>query len=437
MSNDSPTTDDLRTAWPVLSIEERLEAIDALPTREANEFFLRLPSADQAGLIAASPPEQASAWLRSLPPDDAADLLQTLDGATRSTLLAMLEPQARSEIAALMAYAADRAGGLMSPRFARLRADASVAEALHYLRRQVRQNPETIYYAYVVDDAQRLLGVVSLRELFFAADQRTVREIMRRDPVAVPAAADRATVARLLGEHDLLAVPVVDADRRICGIVTFDDVADVVQQEHTEEMQKLGAVEALGAPYLQVPVLQMVRKRAGWLSILFVSEMLTASVMANYQGEIERAVVLAGFMPLIISSGGNSGSQATTLVIRALALGELHLRDVWLVLRRELVAGLLLGAVLGVLGMLRVSGWEAAFGTYGQFWGSLSLAVSISVLGVVAWGSLVGATLPFLLKRLGLDPASASAPFVATLVDVSGLMIYFNVAWVFLHGRLL
>src|SRR5262245_5286027 len=305
MDQETPTADDLRAAWPVLSVDERLDAIDALPTREANEFFLRLPAADQASLITASAPEQAKSWLRLLPPDDAADLLQSTDPALRSALLSALEPQIRSEIAGLMAFAADRAGGLMSPRFARLRADSTVAEALHYLRKQVRQNPETIYYAYVVDDSQRLLGVVSLRELFFAGDQRTVREVMHENPVTVTADTDRSTVARVLNERDLLAVPVVDAEQRICGIVTFDDVADVVQQQNTEDIQKLGAVEVLGAPFLQVPLPLMIRKRVGWLAVLFVGEMLTASAMANYQREIERASVLSVFMPLILSSGGN------------------------------------------------------------------------------------------------------------------------------------
>jgi magnesium transporter len=422
MDPQTPTADDLRTAWPVLSIEERLDGIDALPTREANEFFLRLPAADQAALITASP---------------IADLMQSTDPGVRSALLSALDPQSRSEIAALMAFAADRAGGLMSPRFARLRPDVTVAVALHYLRRQVRQNPETIYYAYVVDEAQRLLGVVSLRELFFAGDQRLVREVMHDKPISVTADTDRATVARVLNEHDLLAVPVVDAEQRVCGIVTFDDVADVVQQEHTKDMQKLGGVEALDAPYLQVPLLQMVKKRAVWLAILFVSEMLTASAMSAYQGEIERAAVLAAFVPLIISGGGNSGSQATTLVIRAMALGELKLRDLLRVLRRELVTGLMLGCVLGMLGVLRIGAWEAMFGQYGPHWSMLAATVALSVVGVVAWGSMVGACLPFVLKRLGLDPATASAPFVATLVDVSGLVIYFNMAAAMLQGRLL
>ncbi|HZN38444.1 MAG TPA: magnesium transporter [Planctomycetota bacterium] len=437
MEPETLTADDLRAAWPVMSVEERLDAIDALATREANPFFLSLPPADQAALIAASPPEQGNTWLRLLPPDDAADLLQSVDPAVRQQLLAKLDPKARSEVTALLAFAADRAGGLMSPRFARLRAEATVGEALHYLRAQVRENPETIYYAYVLDDGQRLLGVVSLRELFVAADGASVRALMHPDPVHVRADTDRAEVARILGERDLLAVPVVEDDGRMRGIVTFDDVADAVQQENTEDMQKLGGVEALQAPYLQVSLLQMLRKRAGWLAILFVSEMLTASAMARYDDEIAKAAVLAIFVPLIISSGGNSGSQATTLVIRALALGELRLADVGRVLRREIVTGLLLGVVLGSLGLLRIGAWQAMFGSYGEHWGMLGLVVALSVIGVVAWGAVVGAGLPFLLKRLRLDPASASAPFVATLVDVSGLIIYFNIAWTLLRGRLL
>jgi len=437
MTTDTLTSDELRDAWPVLSIDERLEALDALATREANAFFLKLSAADQAGLVGASPPEQARTWLQSLPPDDAADLLQQLEPELRAQFLAALDERTRREVGALLAYAQDRAGGLMSPRFARVRADATAQEALVYLRQQVRQNLETIYYGYVLDADQRLLGVVSLRELFAAPGERPVRELMHAEFVAVQANDDQEKVAHVLAEHDLLAVPVLDANGRMQGIVTFDDVADAVQKEATEDIQKLGAVEVLGAPYLQVGLWKMVQKRVGWLAILFVGEMLTTSAMSRYQDEIGRAVVLALFVPLIISSGGNSGSQATTLVIRALALGELRLRDIGRVLRRELAVGLMLGSILGVIGALRVGAWEAVFGTYGANWLVLALAVGISVLGVVAWGSLVGALLPFVLKKLRLDSASASAPFVATLVDVSGLVIYFNVAWWLLRGTLL
>jgi magnesium transporter len=260
---------------------------------------------------------------------------------------------------------------------------------------------------------------------------------MRTELVKVRDDADQEGVARTIVEADLLAVPVVDAEGHMRGIVTFDDVADVLREENTEDIQKLGAVEVLGAPYLSVGVPAMIKKRFGWLAILFVSEMLTTSAMASYQDEIEKAVLLALFVPLIISAGGNSGSQATTLVIRALALGELRPRDFLRVLRREALVGLLLGGALGVIGLLRVGLWQGLFGTYGEHWAMIGAVVFVSVLGVVAWGSLVGALLPFVLRRCGLDPASASAPFVATLVDVSGVMIYFNVAWLLLRGSLL
>lgn len=437
MESETLTADDLRAAWPVMSVEERLDAIDTLATREANAFFLSLPPPDQAALITASPPDQGTAWLRLLPPDDAADLLQSVASDQQEQLLVRLDGRSRREVAALLAFATDRAGGLMSPRFARVRANVTVGEALLYLRTQVQENPETIYYVYVLDESRRLVGVVSLRELFVAADDAKVRDVMQADPVRVNADTDRRQVARILGQRDLLALPVVDADDRMQGIVTFDDVADVVQQENTEDMQKLGGVEALPAPYLQVGLLAMLKKRVGWLAILFVSEMLTASAMARYDDEIAKAAVLAVFVPLIISSGGNSGSQATTLVIRAFALDELRLRDLWHVLRREVLTGLLLGIVLALVGLLRIAVWEGLFGSYGEHWAMLGLVVACSVVGVVAWGSVVGAMLPFLLKRLRLDPASASAPFVATLVDVSGLMIYFNIAWLLLRGRLL
>jgi magnesium transporter len=435
MSTEPFSSEELRTAWPVLSTEERLEAVDAMPTREANAFFRLLPSADQGALLAGSPPEQAQLWLRTLPPDDAADVLQHSPASARDAMLCVLDPRTRDEVSALLAYAEDRAGGLMSPRFARVRADSTVEEALVYLRQQVRQNLETIYYAYALGVDQRLLGVVSLRELFAASGSKLVRDVMRTNFVVVHENEDQEAVAHVLAMHDLLAVPVIDAEGRMRGIVTFDDVADAMQKETTEDIQKLGAVEVLGAPYLQVGMLQMVKKRIGWLAILFVSEMLTTSAMSHYEDQIASNVMLALFVPLIISSGGNSGSQATTLVIRAMALGELRLRDAARVLRRELVTGLLLGLMLGIVGMLRVGTWRLLFDSYGDYWLRLALAVGLSVIGVVTWGSLVGALLPFALRRIKLDPATASAPFVATLVDVSGLVIYFNVAYYVLRWQ--
>jgi len=294
-----------------------------------------------------------------------------------------------------------------------------------------------IYYAYVLDDSQHLMGVASFRELLSAERSKRVREVMRTDYVFVLEDADQETVAQLLAKRRLLAVPVLDQDGQMQGIVTSADVAGLIQQEAGEDIVKIGGMEALDGPYLEVTFGQMVRKRAGWLAILFVGEMLTATAMGFFSGEIERAVVLALFIPLIISSGGNSGSQATTLVIRAMALGEIRLRDWWRVIQRELAAGVVLGTILGIIGISRIFLWHALRGTYGPHYGIVALTIGCSLVGVVMFGTTAGSMLPFLLRRCGLDPASASAPFVATLVDVTGLIIYFSVAGVSLRKELL
>jgi magnesium transporter len=313
----------------------------------------------------------------------------------------------------------------------------SVDEAISYLRRAARERVETIYYIYVLDAEQRLLGVVSFRELFAAPPTRTVREVMRADVVTVREELDQEAVANVIAESHLMAVPVLDAEGRIKGIVTVDDIVDVVREEATEDIQKIGGTQALEAPYLHVGLGEMVKKRAGWLSALFLGELLTASAMAYYEDRIARAVVLALFIPLIISSGGNAGSQATTLVIRAMGMGEVRLRDWWRVFRREFGAGLALGVILGAIGLLRVLLWPAREETYGANFLLIAYTVALSLVGVVLWGALAGSMLPFVLRRLGFDPASASAPFVATLVDVTGLVIYFSVATFFLRGTLL
>jgi len=313
----------------------------------------------------------------------------------------------------------------------------SVDEAIKYLRRAARERAETIYYIYVLDAEQRLVGVVSFRELFGAAPDRTVRDVMHEDVLSVRDDLDQEAVANVMAESKLMAVPVVDADGRIKGIVTVDDIVDVVREEATEDIQKLGGMEALDAPYLQIAFSRMVRKRAGWLAALFIGEMLTATAMAFFEQEIAKAVILALFVPLIISSGGNSGSQASTLVIRAMALGEVNLRDWWRVIRREVAAGLVLGLVLGTIGFLRIILWHAVTGIYGEHALLVALTVFGSLIGVVTFGTMTGSLLPFILRKLGFDPASASAPFVATLVDVTGLVIYFTFASFILRGTLL
>jgi magnesium transporter len=422
--------------WPGLSPEERLARFRALPREEADDFFLSLDPQEQAALLFALPARERRLWVRLLPPDDAADLVQAAPPEERPGILDLLDDSTRTEVRALLAYAEDEAGGLMNPRFARVRPEMRVDEAISYLRRQASQ-VETIYYAYVLDEEQRLKGVISLRELFQAPGDRLIKDLMRTDLVTVPEHLDQEQVARLYLEHDLLALPVVDAEGRMKGIITFDDIADVVREEQTEDVQKLGGSQALGMPYLSLPLSALIRKRAGWLTLLFIGETFTATAMAFFEDEIARAVVLALFVPLIISSGGNSGSQATTLVIRAMALGELRLRDWWRVVRREMAAGLGLGLLLGSVGLVRVLLWQAFTGIYGPHYWLIGAVVALSLVGVVTWGSMVGATLPFLFRRLGFDPASASAPFVATLVDVTGIVIYFTIASFILAGTLL
>jgi len=323
----------------------------------------------------------------------------------------------------------------MSTRFV-ISLDVTVEEAIAEIRQQAG-NVEMIYYAYAVDDTQHLLGVASFRELISAERSKIIRELIHTDYVFVEEDTDQETIAQLLAKKRLLAVPVLDQDGHMLGIITSADVAGIVQEEAGEDIVKIGGGEALDGPYLEVTFAQMVRKRAGWLAILFVGEMLTATAMGFFSAEIERAVVLALFIPLIISSGGNSGSQATTLVIRAMALGELRLRDWWRVIHRELAAGLALGAILGVIGISRIFLWHALRGTYGVHYKIVALTIGCSLIGVVMFGTTAGSMLPFILRRCGLDPASASAPFVATLVDVTGLIIYFSVPSVILRGVLL
>jgi magnesium transporter len=431
------SAEDLRRIWPILIPGDRAAGFLLLEADEAESFFLGLQAPDQAQVLEWLPEARRRLWMRLLAPDDAADVLQRVTPEQRPGLLELLDEPTRREVSALLAYAEDSAGGLMSPRFARIRAEMSVDEAIRYLRRQARDRLETIYYAYVLDGEQHLIGVVSFRELFAAAGDRPVAEVMRREVDAVPEDMDQEEVSRIVSGTGLLAVPVVDAQGRMKGIVTLDDVVQVVGREATEDVQQFGGVQALDLPYLQTGMTAMIRKRAIWLAALFIGEMLTASAMGYYEAEIAHAVVLALFVPLIISSGGNSGSQAATLVIRAMALGEVTLRDWWRIMRREIPTGLSLGLILAAIGLMRIILWEHLFGSYGDHYLLVAITVALSLIGVVMWGALAGSMLPFILRSLGLDPASASAPFVATLVDVSGLVIYFSVASLVLRGTLL
>jgi len=439
MEKTSPTLNrkELRSVWSDLSTEEQVGSFKKLSAVEAGRFFADLDAREQAKIILTLPMQERLVWLRALEPDDVADLVQETEEEDRQALLDMLDATTRNEVIALLKYAEDVAGGLMNPRYVAVKPEMRVDEAISYIRRRAREQVETIYYIYVLDNEQSLVGIASMRDLFQASAEQKVQDVMRSQLITVSENLDQEEISNLFSEHSLMALPVLDDQGRMKGVVTVDDIVEVVKEEATEDIQKIGGTEALDAPYLESTLAVMIRKRAGWLTVLFLGEMLTASALQVYQNEISKAVVLALFLPLIISAGGNAGSQASTLVIRAMALGEVRLRDVLKVMQREVVIGFALGCILAFAGFLRVVLWETAFKTYGEYYFLISLTVAASVVGVVMWGTLVGSTLPFALRRFGMDPASASAPFVATLADVTGLIIYFSVASAILHGTLL
>lgn len=431
------THSELHEVWNELAVAEKIERFNKLSPPDAEEFFRELSAEEEAEVMKELPAREQRLWIRCLDPDDAADLVQELPESQRQDVLGLLDDATHHEVSALMKYKEDVAGGLMSPRYSRIRPDMTVAEAISYLRKQALEQVETIYYVYVLDNEQHLLGQISLRKLFASQPELRVEDIMRKVIITAPADFDQEELSRVFAEHNLMAIPVVDAENHMQGIVTVDDIVDVIEEEATEDIQKMGGTEAFQENYLAIDVWSMIRKRAGWLTILFVGEMFTASAMGYFEKEIARAVVLALFMPLIISSGGNAGSQASTLVIGAIAPGEVRLRDWFRIMRREIVIGTGLGIMLGVIGLLRVYLWEGLFKTYGEHYIVIGITVMLSVIGVVLWGSLMGTLLPFVLKIAKFDPASASTPFVATLVDVTGLIIYFNVARWVLTGTLL
>ncbi len=428
----------LRADWPTLSREQKIERFNQLPREDAEDLFLSLSPADQSEIIQDLLPGQRRSWLRLLALDDVADVLQNMPVEIKEASLDLLDAHTRREVRGLLAYAEDDAGGLMTPRFVRLRPDMLVEEAIRYLRMFFSRHEETIYYSYVVDRDDHLLGVISFRELLMSPSTKKLEELMKRDYIWVPASLDQEELSRIFNQHHLSAIPVLDEDRRIQGVVTYDDIAEVAIEEATEDIQKLGGMEALDLPYWKTSFLTMIRKRAGWLILLFLGSLFTTIAMSHYESEIAKAALLILFVPLIISSGGNSGSQATTLIIRALALEEIQLRDWWRVFFRELMSGLALGLILGFIGWARIMIWPPDTGQLdSKTHMMIASTVAFSLVGVVLWGSMVGSMLPFIFKRFGLDSASASAPLVATVVDVTGLVIYFTAASMFLTGLLL
>ncbi len=430
---------DIAEALNELPVAAATRVVAALPFERAVQVFDEPQLTRRGQIIAGLDPDRAIPLIEAMSSDQQVELFRELDDATRARLMHVLDPPTRETINLLMRFPPTSAGGIMTTEFVAVPANWTVEQVRDYIR-QVAQAKETVYAIYVVDPVDaRLLRVVSLKELMLAEPGTRVIEVGQvRKLVSVRPLTDREEVARLISKYDLLAIPVVDEGQHVIGIVTVDDVIDALVSETTEDVQKLGGMEALDEPYMQIGLRKMVRKRAGWLCALFLGEMLTATAMGHFEREIERAVVLALFVPLIISSGGNSGSQATSLIIRAMALREVGLRDWWRVAAREIPSGLALGAILGLIGVTRILLWQKmGWYDYGEHHLLVALTVGVALIGVVLFGSLAGSMLPFVLRRLGFDPASASAPFVATLVDVTGLVIYFTVALLMLRGTLL
>ena len=422
-----------------LTLAEAATIVSMLSIPRVIELFDNTIMRRRAAILEQLEPDRAAEILAGLSADERTDVVQKMGHHSRHLIVPKLAPGLRKELEGLLQYPPHSAGGIMTTEFVRLDPNMKVGEALKHIRSVAREK-ESIYACYVMElKSGRLLGAVSLRDLVMADLETAITEVMRTKPITVNALDDQEDVAKKIGKYNLLAVPVLENDRRVVGFVTVDDVIDVLIEEGTEDILRLGAIEpgALDKPYMQTSLPVMIRKRASWLVILFLGELLTATAMGFFEKEIARAVVLALFVPLIISSGGNSGSQASTLVIRALALGEVSLRDWWRVMRREVLSGLGLGLILGTIGFLRITVWSAFSNLYGSHWPLVAVTVGVSLVGIVLWGTLAGSMLPFVLRRLGFDPATSSAPFVATLVDVTGLIIYFTVAVMILRGTLL
>ena len=413
-----------------------------LSIHRAAGLFKILEHNTQISIIKALPPAKSAELLNELPPDDRTSFLEDLPNEVVRELIKTLNPEERKVTLSLLGYPENSVGRLMTPDYVYVNEDDTVGEVLNTIR-QVGKNTETIDVIYVINKQGELLDDIRIREFILATPDHRVNELMDGRYIALNVNDDQETANDAFKMNNRVALPVVDDYNVLLGIVTIDDVLWVTNEEFSEDIQKIGGAEALDQPYLETPFISLIKKRVGWLIILFLSEMLTATAMAYYNDELAKVLILTNFIPLIMSSGGNSGSQASTLIIQAMALGEVALADWWRVMRREILSGLVLGGILGLIGFSRIVLWHTLMhhgvfkDIYGPNWFLICLTVSFSLVGVVLWGSLTGSMLPILLKKLGADPASSSAPFVATLVDVTGLIIYFNVALFFMKGVML
>jgi magnesium transporter len=413
-----------------------VQIINSLSIHRASSTFKILDFTLQKKIMRELPPAKTAELLNELPADDRTDFLEDLPSEVVKELIKLLNPEERKTTLSLLGYPEDSVGRLMTPDYISVQVDWTVKEVLDHIR-EVGKNVETIDVIYVVNDKGEFVDDVRIREILLASPEKMIGEIIDNRFIVLNVNGDQESAYNAFKMNNRVALPVVDDKNILLGIVTIDDVLWVASEEFTEDIQKIGGTEALDEPYLEVPILKLFKKRIVWLVVLFLGEMLTATAMGYFEDEIAKLVVLALFVPLIISSGGNSGSQASTLIIQAMALGEISITDWWRVMRREIISGLLLGSVLGLIGFVRVVAWNSIFHTYGEHGALIGLTVGFSLLGVVMWGTVSGSMLPIVLKKLGADPATSSAPFVATLVDVTGLVIYFSMAYLFMQGVLL
>ncbi len=418
------------------SFQQQLQLFKALNPTQAAETFDFLPLHIQKQLLQALSKEQAASLLNTLSPDDRTQFLEELPRETIDELVKLLPREEQILTLSLLGYPEGSVGRLMTPDYIAVKLDWTVEKVLEHIR-AYGHDSETIDMIYVIDDAGKLLDDIKLKQFLFVDRYTRVQQISDQKFVALMARSSEEAAINLFANYNRLALPVIDTEGILLGIVTIDDILRLSNEEATKDIQKMGGTEELDEPYMQAPFLTLMNKRARWLVILFIGEMLTATVLGYFEDEISQAVVLALFLPLIISSGGNAGSQASTLVVRAMALDEITISDWWRVVKREVLSGLFLGIVLGTIGFMRVSLWSAFSNIYGEHWLLVATTIALSLVGVVMWGTLSGAILPLILKRLGTDPAVSSAPFVATLSDVTGLIIYFLIAMAVLHGTLL
>ncbi len=417
--------------------EYEAQIIANMAIHRAASVFKILDISQQKDIVKELPSAKTAELLNELPADDRTDFLEELPKAAIRDLIKLLDPEERKITLSMLGYPEDSVGRLMTPDYVYIYLHNTISEVFEIIRKHAK-NSETIDVIYVIDTNGQLIDDIRIRDIILASPEKRVEEIIDGRYVSLNVTDDQEHASQVFKMNNRVALPVVDDNNILLGIVTIDDMLWVANEEFSEDMKMMGGTEAFEEPYLDIPLFKLFRKRIGWLVVLFLGEMLTATAMGYFEDEIAKAVVLALFVPLIISSGGNSGSQASTLIIQAMAVGEITIADWWRVLRRELLSGLLLGSVLGIIGFVRVAVWHSiAPGLYGEHWMLIALTVGVALIGVVLWGTLSGSMLPIFLKKLGADPAVSSAPFVATLVDVTGLIIYFSFAYLFLQGILL